>query len=90
VAQIALAAGLRYCPHYLGAGVGLAMSAHLLAAAGGDGMLEVDSNPNPLRDMLWPALAGLRDGRIKLGEEPGIGASPELGALERFAVPFGY
>ncbi|MDO8298992.1 mandelate racemase/muconate lactonizing enzyme family protein [Lacisediminimonas sp.] len=90
VAQMALAAGLRYCPHYLGAGVGLAMSAHLLAAAGGDGMLEVDSNPNPLREMLWPTLAGLRDGRISLGEEAGIGAPPELGALEEFAVPFGY
>ena len=28
------AAGLRYCPHYLGAGVGLLASAHLLAARG--------------------------------------------------------
>lgn len=87
VAQMALAAGLRYCPHYLGAGVGLAMSAHLLAAAGGDGMLEVDSNPNPLREMLWPALAALRDGRVTLGEEPGIGSAPELDALAEFAVP---
>lgn len=90
VAQMALAAGLRYCPHYLGGGVGLAMSAHLLAAAGGNGMLEVDSNPNPLRDLLWPALAGLRDGRVTLGEEAGVGPPPELAALEEFSVPFGY
>jgi L-alanine-DL-glutamate epimerase-like enolase superfamily enzyme len=48
------AAGLRYCPHYLGAGIGLAASAHLLAAVGGDGLLEVDANPNPLRSALCP------------------------------------
>ncbi len=28
-------AGVRYCPHYLGGGIGLLASAHLLAAAGG-------------------------------------------------------
>jgi L-alanine-DL-glutamate epimerase-like enolase superfamily enzyme len=44
--------GLTYCPHWLGGGVGLMASAHLLAAAGGNGLLEVDANPNPLRDEL--------------------------------------
>lgn len=90
VARRTRRASLTYCPHYLGAGVGLAMSAHLLAATGGDGMLEVDSNPNPLRDMLWPALATLREGHIELGEEPGIGTPPDLQALQAFAVPFQY
>jgi hypothetical protein len=37
------AAGLRYCPHYLGGGVGL------LAATGSTGWLEIDANINPLR-----------------------------------------
>ena len=41
----------RYCPHYLGAGIGLLASAHLLAAVGGGGMLEVDANTNPLRTL---------------------------------------
>ena len=55
------AAGLRYCPHYLGAGVGLLASAHVLAArAGADRWLEVDANPNPLRTLLCPPLATLR------------------------------
>ena len=55
VAQAIHEAGLRYCPHFLGGGIGLVASAHLLAAAGGDGLLEVDVNPNPLRDAfdLW-------------------------------------
>ena len=34
VAARIVAAGLRFCPHYLGAGIGLAASAHLLAAHG--------------------------------------------------------
>src|SRR5690606_12087963 len=42
VARAALAAGRRYCPHFLGGGIGLIASAHLLAAVGGDGLLEVD------------------------------------------------
>ena len=38
VAKNALAADRRYFPHFLGAGVGLAASAELLAGAGGDGL----------------------------------------------------
>ncbi|HSC65066.1 MAG TPA: mandelate racemase/muconate lactonizing enzyme family protein, partial [Caldimonas sp.] len=44
------AAGLRHCPHYLGAGIGLLASAHVLAArARENSWLEVDANENPLR-----------------------------------------
>jgi D-galactarolactone cycloisomerase len=85
----ARAAGLRYCPHFLGAGVGLMASAHVLAAAGGDGMLEIDANPNPLRTQLSLALARIEDGACRLGESPGIGAEPDLAALEPFAVRVG-
>lgn len=79
-------ASLRYCPHYLGAGVGLTASAHLLAAtasAGDGGWLEVDANDNPLRDALIPPLHGLRDGRIRLGDAPGLGVEPDPAALAR-------
>ena len=67
------AAGLRYCPHYLGAGIGLLASAHLLAAAGGDGRLEIDANENPLRSALCGPLASIDDGRVRLGDAAGIG-----------------
>lgn len=78
VIQRAQAAGRRYCPHYLGAGVGLLASAHLLAAAGGDGMLEVDANDNPLRTALSPAAQHIdEEGCIELGEAPGIGVVPD-------------
>ncbi|MDM0078151.1 enolase C-terminal domain-like protein [Variovorax sp. J2P1-59] len=78
VIRRARAAGLRYCPHYLGAGVGLLASAHLLAAAGGDGSLEVDANDNPLRTAVAPALQHLdEDGCVSLGDAAGIGVEPD-------------
>lgn len=73
-------AGLTYCPHYLGGGVGLVASAHLLAAIGGDGRLEVDANPNPLRDIIAP-LPPLSSGRLTLSEGPGLGVDPDFGRL---------
>jgi D-galactarolactone cycloisomerase len=79
------AAGLCYCPHFLGGGIGLLASAHLLAAAGGDGLLEIDSNPNPLRDGLATPFPALEDGDFVLSEQPGLGVAPGP-AVERFAV----
>jgi D-galactarolactone cycloisomerase len=81
VARRVRAAGLRYCPHFLGAGVGLLHSAHLLAAAGGDGLLEIDANPNPLREACCGAVGQVHDGRVRLGDAPGIGVEPDLAAL---------
>jgi D-galactarolactone cycloisomerase len=75
------ASGLRFCPHYLGAGVGLLHAAHLLAATGGDGWLEVDANDNPLRSLLCGPLNNVQAGRVRLGEAPGIGVEPDLQAL---------
>jgi len=76
------AAGLRHCPHYLGAGIGLLASAHVLAATARDGgWLEVDANENPLRTLLCPPLATLREGRITLDVAPGLGVEPDIAAL---------
>jgi len=72
VAEKAMAAGHTYCPHYLGGGIGLAASAHLLAAVGGEGLLEVDANPNPLRDQFGCTNA-VADGLWRMGDEPGLG-----------------
>lgn len=82
IARRIVDAGLAWCPHYLGAGVGLLASAHLLAAVTpGRGLLEVDANENPLRVALCPPLAALRDGRIALDATPGLGVEPDLAAL---------
>lgn len=77
-------AGLAFCPHYLGGGIGLTASAHLLAAVGGSGMLEVDSNPNPLREALAQPFARIGDGHWHLSDAPGLGIEPDLAALARY------
>lgn len=77
VAHRALPLGVTYCPHFLGGGVGLVASAHVLAAQGGGGLLEMDVNPNPLRDELTRGVLALSNGRITLGDAPGIGMCPD-------------
>ncbi len=79
--------GTRFCPHYLGAGIGLMASAHVLAAAGGDGLLEVDANDNLLRGLLAPSFAQVVDGCITLDETPGIGVTPDIAALQLACSP---
>lgn len=73
VAQSAQDSGLIYCPHFLGSSVGLMTSAHLLAAQGGKGMLEIDVNPNSLRDEILADKLRVENGQIALAESPGIG-----------------
>lgn len=84
VGRGARTAGKTFCPHYLGSGIGLLASAHLLAAVGGNGMLEVDFNPNPLRDALCGPVSDVRDGHITLTDEPGLGFTPDLAAFEAY------
>jgi len=86
VARRVLESRRRYCPHYLGGGVGLLASAHLLAAAGGDGMLEIDANPNPLRTLTCGAVANVDEGTVTLDHSPGLGPEPDLEALRDYRV----
>jgi len=86
VAKRIIAAGRTYCPHYLGGGVGLLASAHLLAAAGGDGRLEIDSNPNPLRTLLSGPVQTICDGKVTLPDRPGLGIEPDAVHLKEYAV----
>jgi len=86
VIALAQRAGLRYCPHYLGGGIGLLASAHVLAAAGGGGMLEIDANPNPLRTVPAARLSAIQDGGCALGDAPGIGYTPDLRELAEVAA----
>jgi D-galactarolactone cycloisomerase len=81
VARAALAAGRIYCPHFLGGAVGLIHSLHLLAAVRGPGMLEVDANPNPLREGLLGDLLTVRDGCVSLPGGQGLGLEPDIKQL---------
>ena len=86
VARRIIKAGLTFCPHYLGGAVGLMASAHLLAAAGGNGLLEADVNPNPLRERMLRDPVPIRDGRMVLNEAPGLGSEPDLAAMAAYRV----
>ena len=80
----AIAAGLQFCPHWLGSAVGLMASLNLLGAAGGQGWGEWDANPNPLREQLMPAEISVTEGFVTLGNTPGIGFSPDPAVLKEF------
>lgn len=73
VAMKAMAQGRMYCPHFLGGGIGLAASAAVLASVGGDGLLEVDSNANPLREAFGLWKEGERRNRFRISDESGLG-----------------
>jgi L-alanine-DL-glutamate epimerase-like enolase superfamily enzyme len=82
VARSTVAAGFTYCPHFLGGGIGLAASAHILAAAGGEGLLELDVNPNPLRDAFLTN--EIQDGAWTIGNKPGLGIDELPDAIMQF------
>ena len=73
VARNALKNDRRYFPHFLGSGIGIAASAELLAGAGGDGLLEVDVNENPLRTMFFGDREPVSDGKWRCSDGPGLG-----------------
>lgn len=86
IARASLDAGRRYCPHFLGGGVGLTASAHLLAAVGGDGVLEVDSSENPFIPVFSGRGLALEDGHFPISDAPGLGYDPDIDALKDLLV----
>lgn len=84
VGRYAQARGIVVCPHWLAGGIGLAGSMHLRAAMGEGGFVEVDANPNPLREEVcaFPIDAGM----VELPRAPGLGVEPNLARLARYAV----
>jgi L-alanine-DL-glutamate epimerase-like enolase superfamily enzyme len=84
VARDVLASKRHYCPHFLGGGIGLLASAHLLAGSRGGGLLEVDSNDNPLREDFCGTIADIKDGEIVLPETPGLGVEPDVAKIEKY------
>lgn len=84
VARAVLNNAHRYCPHFLGGGIGLEASAQLLSAIGGDGWLEVDVNPNQLRTQFGT------DGKLQAGGKYALNNTPGLGIdqLPESIMPF--
>jgi L-alanine-DL-glutamate epimerase-like enolase superfamily enzyme len=58
---------------------------HALAASGsGRGYAEVDANPNPLREHVFPL--AVDDGWVTLSDAPGLGVEPDLVRLAGYVV----
>jgi D-galactarolactone cycloisomerase len=83
IARDILKSGKTFCPHYLGGGIGLLASAHLLAGIGGGGLLEVDANDNPLRDLFCGPVNNVVNGAVTLTDEPGLGIEPDLSSIDK-------
>lgn len=84
IAQAVVSKGLTYCPHWLGSAVGLMASGQVLAAVGGNGMLEHDVMDNPLREALIETHPTVEKGSIPLPPGPGIGFVPVLEQAEQW------
>ncbi|MDD9928875.1 MAG: hypothetical protein OXR03_23860 [Rhodospirillaceae bacterium] len=54
--------------------------------AEGSGILEIDANPNPLRERLTGGLPAIKDGIMTLPDGPGLGVAPDPDALKDFRV----
>ena len=59
--------------HFLGSGVGLITSAHIMSAINSNGLLETDFNENPLRDKIFNETIKITNGKIYLNNKPGLG-----------------
>lgn len=86
LARRVVEAGQLYCPHFLAGPVGILASAHCLAAAGGDGLLEIDANPNPIRERLTGGVPDIRDGIMQLPAGAGLGIEPDPAVMRDFRV----
>ena len=86
VARATMDAGLRYCPHYLGGIVGLLASAHVLSGVGGNGILEVDVNDNPLVDAFLDKQECIQEGQFSIDLGSGLGFDIDTNILDSWLV----
>ncbi len=74
--------------HFLGSGVGLVTSAHIMSAINENGYLEMDLNNNPLRDSLFTEEIKVSNGSIILNDLPGIGFKLNKKNIKKYQVDF--
>jgi L-alanine-DL-glutamate epimerase-like enolase superfamily enzyme len=84
VARATVERGKLFCPHVFGGGVALLAGLHILAAAGGEGLLEFDCHPNAGRELIVGDALPVSAGSVPVPQGPGIGVEPSLAALERY------
>jgi len=87
IAALAAAANMMFVPHVYSSAVALLANMHLLAACANGGPLEVDRNPNPLRDdIIQRPIALGPEMSACVPETPGLGAELVPDAIEHYSL----
>jgi L-alanine-DL-glutamate epimerase-like enolase superfamily enzyme len=86
IAALAQAHHLAFAPHCFSSAVLLAASLHLAASLPNCSLIEIDRNPNPLRDRLLREPLVVRDGYVDVPAGPGLGIELDPDAIERYRV----
>ena len=84
VAKAAVAKGKLFCPHVFGGGLALIAGLQILAAAGGEGLLEFDCHPNAGRELVIRDALPVVDGRVPVPKGSGLGVIPDLADLSPY------
>jgi len=72
--------------HFLGGGVGLFTSAHIMSAINPDAFLETDINLNPLRTNIFENDLEIIDGKVHLGKDFGIGGPLNFDTIDKYLI----
>ncbi|MEN1969886.1 mandelate racemase/muconate lactonizing enzyme family protein [Lentibacillus sp. N15] len=73
VAEMAHSWEVPYAPHFLSGAVCFAASLHFMASVPDGMILELDANPNPLREKLFTKPFVVNKGKIAVPDKPGFG-----------------
>jgi D-galactarolactone cycloisomerase len=96
ISAIASSYGVKVIPHVWGSGVAFAAGLHLVAALPpmpftarpvplqNEPVIEYDRNPNPLREDLCRAKVQMRQGRVVVPTQPGLGIDIDMEVLQRY------
>jgi D-galactarolactone cycloisomerase len=89
IGQLAAEANLGVATHTWSDAVALVANAHVVAALPNGITVEVDQTGNPFIDELLAEPLRINDGKLELGDTPGLGISLNEASLERLASGYG-
>jgi L-alanine-DL-glutamate epimerase-like enolase superfamily enzyme len=72
--------------HFLGSGVGLLTSAHIMSVINPSAFLETDINVNPLRTNLLKNELKIEGGKINFNDEHGIGGPLDFDTINKYLI----
>jgi|TARA_B110000093_G_scaffold127914_1_gene136785 D-galactarolactone cycloisomerase len=72
--------------HFLGGGVGLLTSAHIMSVINPSAFLETDINVNPLRTNLLKNELKIEGGKINFNDEHGIGGPLDFDTINKYLI----